>query len=137
MCGVIMACTGPNTNGCQFFIVTCEDGAFLDGKHVVVGHVSCLHACWLVGLLDGIHHHACCTRMSARVCWASRSRGGGAFPGQVLDGMQTVLKINQASCLPAPPASSHHSASTARSVPRRCLSAAIAGLACPHASVRS
>ena len=39
---VSMANTGErNSNGCQFFIVTAadEDAAFLDGKHVVVGHV--------------------------------------------------------------------------------------------------
>ena len=37
---VAMANAGPDTNGCQFFIVTSEDASFLDGKHLALGHIQ-------------------------------------------------------------------------------------------------
>jgi cyclophilin family peptidyl-prolyl cis-trans isomerase len=85
-------CAGPNTNGCQFFFVTCEDASFLDGKHVVVGHVSaiCRLYCRALPCLDPIAE-----RSHVQTLLHNTSLPQHFLLVQVLDGMDTVFKISQ------------------------------------------
>lgn len=59
-----MANSGPNSNGCQFYI-TCKNAEWLDGKHVVFGRV----------LDDGGE-----SMMTVRKCEAVPTKGGANQP---------------------------------------------------------
>ncbi|KAK2557281.1 Peptidyl-prolyl cis-trans isomerase H [Acropora cervicornis] len=48
-----MANSGPNSNGCQFFI-TCAKCDFLDGKHVVFGKFVCFNFFLTGKVIDGL-----------------------------------------------------------------------------------
>lgn len=48
-----MANSGPNTNGCQFFI-TCAPANHLDGKHVVFGQVADQEGMRVVRMIEGV-----------------------------------------------------------------------------------
>ena len=48
-----MANSGPNTNGCQFFI-TCGACDWLDGKHVVFGKVVDQESMMVVRKIEGV-----------------------------------------------------------------------------------
>ena len=48
-----MANSGPNTNGCQFFI-TCEKTEHLDGKHVVFGKILDADSMLLVRKIESV-----------------------------------------------------------------------------------
>lgn len=48
-----MANSGPNTNGCQFFI-TCGKADWLDGKHVVFGKVLDEASMFVVRKLENV-----------------------------------------------------------------------------------
>ena len=52
-----MANRGPNTNGCQFYILTADEASWLDGKHVVFGKVLDTESMLAVRRIEAVTTH--------------------------------------------------------------------------------